>query len=149
MQRFRDVTDLPNLVCDYDKVDEPMAKVIFGSEIDEQILGIEKTLLSHPRALEFDFIRSEQTLFEILPKGICKGTAITKLTQHLGLDINKTVAIGDYNNDISMFRTAKIGIAVANACDAALAAADFTTVSNEEHAIAKVIYDLQDRKYAL
>ena len=30
-----------------------------------------------------------------------------------------------------------------------LAAADFVTVSNEEHAIAKVIYDIESGKYRL
>lgn len=54
---------------------------------------------------------------------------------------------GDYNNDISMFNAAKVGIAVFNGCPEALAAADFVTVSNEENAVAKVIYDLENGKY--
>lgn len=102
--------------------------------------------MAHPLAVGFDFIRSEKTLFEILPKGIGKGTTIKNLTRYLNIDINKTIAIGDYNNDISMFDTAKIGIAVSNACKEALAAADYITVSNEENAVAKVICDLQEGK---
>ena len=46
-----------------------------------------------------------------------------------------------------MFKAAKVGIAVANACSEALAAADFVTVSNEEHAIAQVIYNLENGMY--
>ena len=42
-----------------------------------------------------------------------------------------------------MFNSAQVGIAVSNACPAALNAADFITISNEEHAIAKVIEDLE------
>ena len=41
-----------------------------------------------------------------------------------------------------MLRTAKLGIAVANACPEAKAVADHITVSNEEHAIAKIVEDL-------
>lgn len=149
MKNFRKSTKLPNLVCHYNEVSEPIAKIVFGSESDEEILNIKETLLAHPLAKEFDFIRSEKTLFEILPKGVGKGTAITKLTEYLGLDINKTVSIGDYDNDISMFKTAKIGIAVSNACKAALDAADYITVSNQENAVARVIYDLQNGKYVL
>ena len=149
MKDFRKATGLPNLVSDYDKVEEPIAKILFGSNSDEEILQIEKTLRGHPLARSFDFIRSEFTLFEILPKGIGKGTAITNLTKHLGIDPNKTVAVGDYNNDISMFRSAKLGIAVSNACPEALEAADHITVSNEEHAIARVIYDIEAGRYAL
>lgn len=147
MERFRRVTGLPNLICHYKDVTEPVAKIIFGSNNEEEMAQIAKTLAAHPLAEKFNFIRSERTLYEILPKGIGKGTAIQKLAQHM--DIEKTIAIGDYNNDISMFDAAKIGIAVANACPEALAAADYVTVSNEEHAIAKVIYDLEDGKYNL
>ena len=149
MENFRKITNLENLVSDYDDVKEPIAKIIFGSESDEEIRSIEKMLKAHPKASEFDFIRSEQTLYEILPKGIGKGTSIINLCRHLNIDVNKTIAVGDYNNDISMFKAAKIGIAVSNACKEALAEADYITVSNEEHAIARVIYDLESGVYNL
>ncbi len=143
MESFRKITNLPNLVCDYREIKEPMAKFIFGSEKNEEILAIEKVLRSHPRADEFDFIRSERALFEILPKGINKGVIIDKLSEHLGIDKKRTIAIGDYNNDVAMLRKAGVGIAVANACPEALEAADIVTVTNEEHAIAKVIGDIE------
>lgn len=149
MQEFRRLTGLPNLTAHYAEVTEPIAKIIFGCEREEEIRQVTETLRSHPLAGNFDFIRSERTLFEILPKGIGKGTAIHNLVKHLGLDIRKTIAVGDYNNDISMFHAAKVGIAVANACEDALAQADYITVSNEESAIAQVIRDLEDGKLPL
>ena len=106
-------------------------------------------LKAHPFGKEFDFIRSEKTLYEILPKGIGKGTSIINLCKHLNIDVNKTIAVGDYNNDISMFEASGIGIAVSNACKEALDAADYITVGNEEHAISRVIYDLESGKYNL
>ena len=147
MQKFREVTNAENNVCHYTAIKEPIAKIIFGSENDEEIRMIEKELKIQASADEFDFIRSEETLYEILPKGIGKGTSIINLCHHLNIDIKKTIAIGDYNNDISMFKVAGIGIAVSNACKDALDAADYITVSNEEHAIAKVIFDLESGKY--
>ncbi|MBQ7032247.1 MAG: HAD family phosphatase [Clostridia bacterium] len=149
MKNFRKRTKLENIVCHYNDVKEPIAKILFGSENEQEIKNIEKMLKSHPLANGFDFIRSEKTLYEILPKGIGKGTSVKNLCRHLNIDVNKTIAIGDYNNDISMFKASGIGIAVSNACDEALAEADFITVSNEEHAIARVIYDLESGKYAL
>ena len=146
MQAFRVTTNLPDLVCDYREIDEPIAKFIFGSEKNEEILEIEKVLRTHKRADEFDFIRSERALFEILPKGINKGVIINKLSEYLGIDKKKTIAVGDYNNDVAMLREAGVGIAVANACPEALAAADMVTVSNEEHAIARVIRDIEEGK---
>ena len=149
MVSFRRQTGLPKLSCHYREVNEPIGKILFGTESEECIFAIEKILRSHPRADEFDFIRSERTLFEILPKGVHKGLALSKIAEHLGLDKRKTIAVGDYNNDIGMFRTAGVGIAVSNACPAALEAADLVTVSNEEHAIARIIYDIESGKISL
>lgn len=144
---FRQRTGLFDPIVPYRDIADPIAKVLFSAPKNEQILRIQELLTSHPRAQEFDFIRSEPTLFEIMPKGVNKGVAITNLIKHLGLDSRKTVAVGDYNNDIPMFRAAHVGIAVANACPEALEAADYVTVSNDENAIARVIRDLQDGKY--
>ncbi len=143
MEWFREFTGLPNLVCHYDDMPEALSKIIFGSEEDEEVLAVEKALRSHPLAHKFNFVRSERTLFEILPQGINKGVSITKLIKHLGINPDKTLAVGDYNNDIPMFKAVKTGIAVRNACPDAIKAADFVTVSNEEHAIARVISDLE------
>ena len=149
MKNFRKVTKLENIVCNYNDVQEPIAKILFVSENKEEIQKIEKMLKSHSLANWFDFIRSEKTLYEILLKCVGKGTSIINLSHHLNINVNKAIATGDYNNDISMFKAAGIGIAVSNACQEALNAADFITVSNEEHAIARVINDLELGKYNL
>lgn len=143
MKNFRKATGLENLFCNYTEIKEPIGKIIFGSENEDEITKVKDALNNHPLADEFDFVRSERTLYEILPKGITKGTSINKLCECLDIDRNKTIAIGDYNNDIPMFNAAKVGIAVKNACDEALKAADFITVSNEEDAVATVIYNLE------
>ena len=142
MSKFRRLTGLPNNTIAYCDVEEPIAKIIFGTDLEDEMLEIEKTLRSHPLAEKFDFIRSERTLFEILPKGVQKGLALAKLTEYLQVDPQRTVAIGDYYNDIGMFRAAGLGVAVSNACKAAIEAADYVTVSNEEHAIAKIICEI-------
>ena len=43
-----------------------------------------------------------------------------------------------------MLKAAALGIAVANACPEAKVAADYVTVSNEEHAIARIISGLEN-----
>ena len=144
MVKFRKVTNLPNNTCDYKKFSEPISKIIFADENEENINRLVELLAAHPDSEKFDFVRSEHDLYEILPKGYNKGTIITKLSEILGVDMNKIIAIGDYDNDVSMIEAASIGIAVSNACEAAKAAADYITVSNEEHAIAKIISDLEN-----
>lgn len=147
--RFRQITGLPNITCDYRNFCEPIAKIMFCTDVEDEILAVEKALREHKIADKFDFIRSERTLFEILPKGVNKGLALAKLAEHLNIDVSKTVAVGDYNNDVAMLRDAGCGVAVANASREALDAADIVTVSNEEHAIAKIIYDLESKKLVL
>ena len=61
--------------------------------------------------------------------------------------MSHTVAVGDYSNDVSMLLAAGVGVAVANATPDAKAAADVVTVSNEDHAIARVIRDIEEGKY--
>ena len=149
MQWFRKVTGKPNLVRHYQDVNEPMAKVVFGDMNSERISRLAEALDAHPLGKSFSFTRSESYLYEILPKGINKSAALTALCAHLGIPIERSIALGDYNNDVEMLGAAGIGIAVANATDAAKAVADVVTVSNDEHAVARVIYGLENGEIKL
>ena len=140
---FCKATAQPALRKNHFDVDEPIAKIVFCDLDPENIRKLSVLLHSHPRADEFGFIRSEKTLYEILPKGINKGSVLPKLCEYLGIDIRRSIAVGDYDNDVGMLKAAGIGIAVSNASEAAKTAADMITVSNEESAIAKIIYDIE------
>ncbi len=133
---------LPDLIWDDNKVTDPIAKILFADDNEQNIERLSELLHSHPRADEFEFVRSDPKYYEILPKGISKGTAMKKLAELLGIDIKKTMAVGDNENDAAMLAAAGVGFAVANASDDAKSAADRITVSNEEHAIAKIIETL-------
>ena len=146
-EKFCKRTGLPKLICNYREVSEPIGKIIFSSEDSDVLAEIERAVKAHPMAVKFDFVRSEKTLFEILPKGVNKGLALMKLTEYLNADINKTVAVGDFDNDVEMLKAAKLGIAVANASKSALDVADAVTVTNEEDAIAEIIYGIESGKY--
>lgn len=147
MVYFRRVTGLPNLSRRYDEITEPVLKVVFGHEEEEQIEQLQAFLNGHPKADEFDFIRSERRLYEILPKGVSKGALLCKLAELLGIDRSKTIAVGDYYNDISMIRSAGLGFAVANAVEDVKAVADHVTVGNNDHAIAVIIDGLDKGIY--
>ena len=142
-ERFRRITGAPKITTPYWEVEEEIAKILFVDFDGEKLAKVKELLDSHPRTCEFDYIRSEETLYEILPKGVSKGNVLMKLAEHLGIDRGRTVALGDYNNDVSMLRAAGVGIAVANAVPEAKAAADRITVSNNEHAIAKTVEEIE------
>lgn len=146
---IRNAYRFPNVTCDYRNPPEPIAKVLFGIECEEDFLLLDRALRAHPRSEDFSLIRSEDTLYELLPQGIHKGVALQKIANHLNIDLKHTIAVGDYDNDVGMLRTAGVGIAVANASPSARDAADYVTVSNEEHAIARIIRDMEDGVYPL
>ena len=149
MHWFRQLTSVPNLEKKWWDIEEDFAKFVFGIPDEKTMRAVAEHLFSHPDASKYAFVQSEKTLYEILPKGIHKGCALEKLCEHLGVPIARTIAIGDYNNDIKMLRSSGIGVAVANAKPEVKAVADYITVSNEEHAIARVIEALQKGELVL
>ncbi len=146
MERFRKVTNTDKVMKDYHTDSDPIAKVLFGDMETENILKVQELLINHPLADKFQFVHSEKTLYEILPKGISKATSLKKLCELMNVKREKTIAVGDYNNDIGMITYAGVGVAVANAVDDVKAVADYITVSNEESAIAAIINDVDTGK---
>lgn len=130
------------LACNYNDVQEEFSKILF---CDFNMDNMNKTidlLKKHPKSYKFDFIRSDRFYYEILPKGSSKANLVKKLIEILGIEKEKTIAVGDNDNDVSMIESVNIGIAVANASYKAKKAANFHTVSNEDDAIAKIIEEL-------
>lgn len=139
---FRRITGVDNNVCSLGDIGDDMGKIVFADLDGENLALLSELLPSHPKGHLYDFIRTERILYEVLPKGVCKGDVLLKIAELTGVSPDRTIAVGDYYNDISMLRAARFGIAVANACDDAKAAADIVTVSNEEHAIKRIIDDI-------
>ena len=142
MKWFREITGVEYIPCSYDELNCDLLKIVFAHTDPNQVDELAKLLLEHPSSFKYDFIRSELNLYEILPKGANKGNVLIKIAEILGIDMKRTIAIGDYNNDVSLIKSAGFGVAVANAVDEAKAVADYITVSNDEHAIKQIINDL-------
>lgn len=65
--------------------------------------------------------------YHVKSPDVSKGLGLERLANERGFDPKRTLAVGDSTNDVSTFDRAKYGVAVANADDAALAAADHVT----------------------
>lgn len=146
--RYREIEHLPENNINHHDIKEPIKKVVFVAEVDV-IRSVRELLMSMDFGQEFDFVQSDAHYYEILPHGASKGTGLIKLAEIYGIDIGKTIAVGDNENDISMIEAAGVGIAVGNALDAVKAVADVVTVTNDEDAISKIIYDLESGKLKL
>lgn len=76
---------------------------------------------------------------EISQQEATKGKALTALAKALGIDMEQVMACGDSNNDASMIEAAGIGVAMKNADEKVLAAADYVSASNDEYGVALAI----------
>ena len=79
---------------------------------------------------------------ELTPPGADKALGLARLCAKIGVAAADVIAFGDNNNDLSMLAWAGRGIAMANATDAARAAADEVTASNLDFGVAMVLEDL-------
>jgi Cof subfamily protein (haloacid dehalogenase superfamily) len=149
MELFRSITGLPYKTKPFDDLKDNIMKIVFADMSQEQMLELIELLDKHPKAKEFNFVRSAMILYELLPKSASKGNILLKMADMLGIDAKKTIAVGDYNNDISMIKSAGLGFAVANAVDEVKAVADYVTVSNDDDAIAVIIEDLDKGEFVL
>ncbi len=96
-------------------------------------------VLSQRLGGKFDVTCSASVLVEISPINDNKGEALKYLSQHYGVPIEKTVAVGDNLNDLPMIKCAGIGVAVGNAIQTLKDESNFIAVTNNQGAIAQII----------
>jgi hydroxymethylpyrimidine pyrophosphatase-like HAD family hydrolase len=75
-------------------------------------------------------------LVEISAAGVTKAYALERLCRRLGIDAAEVVAVGDMPNDLAMLDWAGTGVAVANAQQSVLDAADEVIPSNIDDGVA-------------
>lgn len=83
-----------------------------------------------------DVVRTGELFFEFLPQGVSKGAALAELMARLGVAPEETLAIGDGENDMSMFAVAGRSVAMGQANAAVRAAATDLTASCAEGGVA-------------
>lgn len=81
-------------------------------------------------------VKSSRFYYEVMPKGLSKGSSIIEACKIFEIDIKDTIVFGDEMNDISMFEVAGIGVAMGNAVEPIKNIADYVTKSNNEDGIA-------------
>jgi hydroxymethylpyrimidine pyrophosphatase-like HAD family hydrolase len=82
-------------------------------------------------------VRSEPTYLEILPAGVNKGAALSKVSEITGVPLSDMAAFGDSNNDVEMIEAAGLGVAVGNALDNLKAVADYVAAADNGLGVAE------------
>ena len=82
---------------------------------------------------------SHLVLFEVQGQSQGKAEAFRWLESHHGIPAERTIAVGDHRNDVSMLAAAGLGVAVANAVDDVRAEADIVIGHHAEDGVARWI----------
>ncbi|MDN6900060.1 HAD family phosphatase [Oenococcus sicerae] len=108
-------------------------------ELDHLTAIMPKELLE-----KFNIVRGAWYNLEFMSKNASKGNALKQIADQLAIPSKQTMAIGDQQNDLSMFQRAGIAVAMANARPEIQAKADFVTKNNDQAGVGFAI-----AKYAL
>jgi len=152
--RQNDVTEnhivrekLAYFVTPLDEIPGPYYKAIIADEagvlLSLEEFAEEKKLFR--RFSSLDFVYSESRFYEIMKKGVTKGSALLHFAKLFGIPPENTFAVGDNFNDTDMLKKAGLSFAVANAVEEAKLSADIIISDNNSDALFEVIDYLDKR----
>lgn len=124
--------------------DGSWCKVLFAMEnrFIEPFAAYAQTL---PDCGDVEYVTSSTIFHEMLPKNCSKGDALRELVKAGGFEGYTTVAMGDFNNDITMLEAADFSAAPSNAIDDVKAVCDMVCKSDcTQGAVAEVIDHIFD-----
>lgn len=118
-------------------IQHPVTKCLIVGE-PTRLAEVEK-IAKQEFGSNINLFTSAPYFLECVPPGIDKALSIDRLIKKLKLTKENVVACGDGYNDLSMIQFAGLGVAMGNAQNGVLEAADFITLSNDEDGVAYVI----------
>jgi len=89
-----------------------------------------------------NLIASDPYSFDITHCRASKGDGVKIIAQYLQIQKENIISVGNYYNDIKMFKASGIGIAVANSPTEVKQEADFVIDSNEKNGVKEVLKKL-------
>ncbi len=121
--------------------DQFLKAIVLSKGNHEALTNLIEELKDHPR---LGLVFSSKDNLEIFRKDVGKEVGIEALIRKLGITKKEVMAIGDAENDLTMIKYAGLGVAMGNASDDVLEAADYITETNNHAGVAKAI-----RKFCL
>lgn len=109
----RKAVKVENIIEMYKQNPFPMAKFnIFHKSAKDREITKNKILAKN---IKVSMAYAETTSFEMSAIDADKGIGLEKLCEHLNIDLKDTIAVGDADNDIEIFKKAGFKIAMGNA----------------------------------
>lgn len=128
------------MVSDWEKVlfenKDYIMKAVGVDKDEEKIKKVKQELKDN---YDLEVVSSHRTNFEIMNKGVSKGSAVSILADFYGIKREEIITFGDSENDLSMIKHAGLGIVMGNGDEEVKKHADYITDTNEKDGVAKAI----------
>jgi len=130
-------------VDSYDDYLSGTLEIVCSSDMKDSIKQMEEKFnFPYSIGCNTSYFRSKKNeniyYLEIRKAGSSKGKALMRLLKHLSIKPSQAAVIGDWYNDITMFQTNAVKVAVANAIPELINTADYvTTKSNRDDGTAE------------
>ena len=124
------------VITDVDNVPYPWNKLLFATDRNfEKILSEEFSEYFS----DICCVRSDAAYYDIMRKGVSKGSMLKKLCKHENIDIKNVIAVGDNMNDYEFLQCAGKAAAPISAHPEIRGIADIVLRDNNDSAIADLI----------
>lgn len=134
-----DLNGIDITIIDFMKIheDEHIVKIMLIDE--EDILDEAISKLPKEAYEKYNIVKSTPYFLEIINKEGNKGEGLKALVDHLKINKDEVIAVGDAGNDKDMIEYAGLGVAMANATEEIKNISQYITSSNNDDGIAKLI----------
>ncbi|NVN87593.1 MAG: HAD family hydrolase [Rhodopseudomonas sp.] len=134
----------PTVVQDFSPMIATACKIV-GASADAALLERCEKALQAALGDTALAIRSQSYYLDVTPPGRDKGTFVRAMAKRLDISTDVIATIGDMQNDLAMFRTSGLSIAMGNATDDVKRCASHVTGSNEAEGFAGAIDFILER----
>jgi hydroxymethylpyrimidine pyrophosphatase-like HAD family hydrolase len=128
----------PTVVDDFAPYLTAACKIV-GSSADPELLQRCETAMQQALGAQATAVRSQSYYLDVTPPGYDKGTFAQAVARRRGIATDAIATIGDMQNDLAMFKTSGVSIAMGNATDDVKASATHVTTSNEDEGFAGAV----------
>ncbi len=129
----------------YEKYLKNTLEIVMVGEYKRTIRQVVKKLsFPHAFGLDVSFYKSQSRgdiyFFEVRKRGVSKGKGLIRLAKYLKLKVHEVAVLGDWYNDLQLFQTDVLKIAMANAVNEIKYLADLETKrTNDEDGVAEFL----------
>ncbi len=128
----------PVIVNDFASYLADACKIV-GASSDAALLQRCEVAMKAAVGAQATAVRSQSYYLDVTPPGHDKGTFVETIARRLGISTAAVATIGDMQNDLAMFKTSGLSIAMGNATDDIKKQATHVTTSNEDEGFAGAI----------